>query len=117
MLKWLWRKLFKPVVKIEKIILTGQTLTYNEKWNNKPYLLEAKNIIRNDVFCTEVIERIRLLREQADIAENTDTLRGLQIGIKLLKSLLEVSANAKEQIKSLDGGDSKNEKNETDSEY
>jgi Flp pilus assembly protein TadD len=71
---------------------------YVERWNDSKYLNRVIELGKNIIYQGEVMQALSELRSKADTAKSPEELRGMQLGIALLKSLLTCSERAQAKI-------------------
>lgn len=65
-----------------------------ERWADREYLLSITGFADNGVFLCEVSDALAACRLAADQAKTPEELRGIQVGIRLLRGLLTMPTQA-----------------------
>lgn len=83
-------------------VMTADTRSYEQKWNDEGYVKAVKSMDGNNVFVTEVFEALKNLRLAADSAVTPEELKGVQKGITALRKLLTAPRRAKDLLEGAD---------------
>lgn len=111
MLKWLWQWLLKSVVGVkskDKVLLVpvlGSGETYEQKWTKEQYIKSVAYMGENDVWITEIVNTIKILRDYADTVDNPEGLKCINVCIKQVKGLLIKPEIAKQALKDMNLGE------------
>ena len=66
-----------------------------QRWQDAEYLRAVAGFAGNSTFLLEVSDALAACREAADRAGSPDELRGVQVGVRVLRELLTMSARAR----------------------
>lgn len=75
--------------------------TTGERWTDPAYLDAVAGFAGNGVFMCEVSDALTECRAAADVAQTPDELKGVQVGIRLLKHVLTMAGRASEMRKAV----------------
>ncbi len=79
-------------------ILSGQTKSYSELWNDIEYLETAALLKNNTTLASEQINLLSLVRGEADKAGTPDELKGINACIEHIKNFMTIHAKASNKI-------------------
>ncbi len=71
----------------------------DERWRDQEYLRAVSGFSGNSTFACEVADALAACRDAADRAGTPEELRGIQVGVRLLRDLLTMPARAKNVLR------------------
>ena len=80
------------------IAVTHDARAYSVKWRDKAYLQNVRGLGGNEIFISECMEALRLMRDAADVAKTPQELDGANKCIAIFKGFMAGPVEARRRL-------------------